>query len=78
MKIKQGRDCKIGRPNSGVNPIQAFHITPRYCIALHVEVRWCCREFVISYISWDLITGVIRLITFRPDVISARALGKLL
>ena len=31
----------------------------------------------ISYISWDLITPVIRLITFRADNISARALGKL-
>jgi len=35
-------------------------------------------EFVISYISWDLITGVIRLINFLADIISARALGKLL
>ena len=35
-------------------------------------------DFVISYISWDLITPVIRLITFRADIIPARALGKLL
>ena len=32
-------------------------------------------EFLMSYISWDLITGVIRLITFRADIISARTLG---
>ena len=30
---------------------------------------------VISYISWDLISLVIRLITFLADRISARALG---
>ena len=33
---------------------------------------------VISYISWGWITLVIRLIAFRADIISARALGKLL
>jgi len=32
---------------------------------------------VISYISWDLITPVIKLTTFRADNISARALGKM-
>jgi hypothetical protein len=32
-------------------------------------------KLVISYISWELITPVIRLITFRADDISARALG---
>ena len=36
------------------------------------------RFFVISYISWDLTFPVIRLITFRADIISARALVKLL
>ena len=35
-------------------------------------------ELVISYISWDQMTPVIRLIAFRADIISARALGKLL
>ena len=35
-------------------------------------------EAAISYISWDLRTPVIRLITFRADIISAWALGKLL
>ena len=34
-------------------------------------------DFVISYISWDLIIPVIKLITFRADIVSARALGKL-
>ena len=32
-------------------------------------------EFVTSFISWELITGVIRLKTFRADTVSARALG---
>ena len=31
-------------------------------------------EFGISYINWDQITGVIRLITFRADNTSARDL----
>jgi len=31
---------------------------------------------VISYISWELMTLVIRLITFRADNISARALSR--
>ena len=35
-------------------------------------------DFGISYISWDLISPVIRLITFRADTIPARAPGKLL
>ena len=35
-------------------------------------VGWCVQGFVISCISWDLMTGVIRLITFRADIISAR------
>ena len=34
-------------------------------------------KLIVSYISWDLITPVIRLITFRADNISARALGNL-
>jgi len=32
-------------------------------------------KLVIRYISWELIAPVIRLITFRADNISARALG---
>ena len=35
-------------------------------------------ESVISYISWDLITPAIRLVTVRADIISAGVLGKLL
>ena len=35
-------------------------------------------DFVTSYISWDLIIPVIRLITFRADNVSARALEKVL
>jgi hypothetical protein len=36
------------------------------------------RDFAICYISWDLIIPVVRLVTFRADIISlisARALG---
>ena len=41
-------------------------------------ITFVISDFLVSYISWDLITGVIRLITFRADVTLARALGKLL
>ena len=62
-RLVRGRPTKPSRSTSRSHPL--------------LEKGGVFSKSVISYIGWDLITLVFRLITFRADIVSARALGKL-
>ena len=57
------RPCKSAILERAKHPVRGLHC------------RVVLSVMLISYISWHQITGAIRLITIRADIISARALG---
>ena len=64
-------------PRSFTSTVLEVAVPPRIRPATSTCSRVDISKSVISYISWDLLTPVIRRITFRADNISARAVRKL-